>query len=209
MLFFLKLNIHHVTNTQYLQLSNCWENNCLFNPQLLLYIFRNFIILFYINLITSFSYNPTQTHGLFWLAIFYLQLDIKYSWYLLYLAVVCHNQTIYVSTSCQSGALNTLLAHQDYVTTQWDLDQISKASLTFNQSFYYLLEMCCNGTLDQKNKHPKRKHFQLNPSNAFSTWHVARSDIISHLMLKSQQLAVIPKIARSPSKISYNFQPNP
>ena len=85
------------------------------------------------------------------------------------------------------------------------LDQISKASLAFNQSFYYLLEMCCNGTLDQKHKHPKRKHFQLNPSNVFSTWHLARSDIISHLMLKSQQLAVIPKIARYPSKRSYHF----
>ena len=41
---FLKLNIHHVTNTQYLQPSNCWEDNCSFNPQLLLYKFRNFII---------------------------------------------------------------------------------------------------------------------------------------------------------------------
>ena len=50
---FLKLDIHHVTNTKYLQPSTCWENNCSFNPQLLLYIFRNFIILFYINLITT------------------------------------------------------------------------------------------------------------------------------------------------------------
>ena len=48
---FLKLNIHYVTNTQYLQPSNYWENNCSFNPQLLLYIFRNFIILFYIILL--------------------------------------------------------------------------------------------------------------------------------------------------------------
>ena len=79
-----------------------------------------------------------------------------------------------------------LLAHQDYVTTQWNFDQICKASLAFNQSFYYLLEMCCNGTLDQKHKHLKRKHFQLNPSSALSTWHLAGSDIISHLMLKSQ-----------------------
>ena len=136
---------------------------------------------------------------------FYLQLYTKYSWYVLYPAVVCHNQTIYVSASCKSRALITLLAHQDYVTTQWDLDQISKASSTFNLSFYYLLEMCCNGTLDQKHKHPKRKHFQLNPSNAFSTWHLAGSDIISHLMLKSQQPAVIPKIAWYPSKRSYHF----
>ena len=80
---FLKLNIHHVTNTQYLQPSNCWEDNCSFNPQLLLYKFRNFIILFYINLITTFNQNPTQTHCLIWLAIFYLQLYTKYSWYLL------------------------------------------------------------------------------------------------------------------------------
>ena len=49
---FLKLNIHYMINTQYLLPSNCWENNCSFNPQLLLYKFRNFIILFYINLIT-------------------------------------------------------------------------------------------------------------------------------------------------------------
>ena len=143
------------------------------------------------------------------MAIFNLQLYTKYSWYLWYPAAVCHNLTIYFSTSCQSRALNTLLAHQDYVTTQWDLDQISKASLAFNQSFYYLLEMCCNGTLDQKHKHPKRKHFQLNPNSVFSIWHLARSDIISYLMLKSQQPTVIPKIARYPSKRSYHFQPNP
>ena len=156
---FLKLDIHHVTNTQYLQPSNCWEDNCSFNPQLLLYKFRNFIILFYINLITTFNQNPTQTHCLIWLAIFYLQLYTKYSWYLWYPAAICHNLTIYFSTSYQSRALNTFLAHQDYVTTQWDIDQISKASLAFNQFFYYLLEMCCNGTLDQKHKHSKRKHF--------------------------------------------------
>ena len=132
-------------------------------------------------------------------------LSPKYSWYLLYPAAVCHNQTIYVSASCQSRALNTLLAHQDYVTTQWDIDQISKAFLAFNQSFYYLLEMCFNGTLDQKHKHPKRKHFQLNPSSVFSTWYLAGSDIISHLILKSQQPVVIPKIARYPSKRSYHF----
>ena len=139
------------------------------------------------------------------MAIFYLQLHTKYSWYFWYLAAICHNHTIYISASCQSRALITLLAHQDYVTTQWDLDQISKASLAFNQSFYYLLEMCCNGTLDQKHKHLKRKHFQLNPSSVFSTWHLAGSDIISHLMLKSQQPAVIPKIARYPLKRSYHF----
>ena len=69
--------------------------------------------------------------------------------------------------------------------------------------------MCCNGTLDQKHKHLKRKHFQLNLGNVFSTWHLARSDIISHLMLKSQQPAAIPKIAKYPSKRSYHFQPNP
>ena len=69
--------------------------------------------------------------------------------------------------------------------------------------------MCCNGTLHQKHKHPKRKHFQLNHSSIFSTWHLAVSDIISHLMLKSQQPAIIPKIARYPSKRSYHFQPNP
>ena len=137
--------------------------------------------------------------------MFYLQLYAKYSWYLWYPAAVCHNLTIYVSASYQSRALITLLTHQDYVTTQWDLDQISKASLAFNQSFYYLLEMCCNGTLDQKHKHSKRKCFQLNPSSVFSTWHLARSDIINHLMLKSQQSAVIPKIARYPSKRSYHF----
>ena len=139
------------------------------------------------------------------MAIFYLQLYTKYSWYLLYPAAVCHNQTIYVPASCQSRALNTLLTYQDYVTTQWDLDEISKTSLAFNHSFYYLLEICCNGTLDQKQKYLKRKHFQMNPSSVFSTWHLARSDIISHLMLKSQQPAVIPKIARYPSKRSYHF----
>ena len=69
--------------------------------------------------------------------------------------------------------------------------------------------MCCNGTLDQKHKHLKRKHFQLNLDIVFSTWHLARSDIISHLMLKSQQPAAIPKIAKYPSKRSYHFQPNP
>ena len=143
------------------------------------------------------------------MAIFYLQLYIKYSWYLWYSATVCHNLTIYFFASCQSRALNTLLTHQDYVTTQWDLDQISKASLAFNQSFYYLLKVCCNGTLDQKHKHLERKHFQLNPNSVFSTWHLARSDIISHLILKSQQPTVIPKIARYPSKRSYHFQPNP
>ena len=103
------------------------------------------------------------------MAIFYLQLYTKYSWYLWYPAVVCHNLTIYVSANCQNRALITLLAHQDYVTTQWDIDQISKASLAFNQSFYYLLGMCCNGTLDQKYKHSKMKHFQLNPSSVFNT----------------------------------------
>ena len=139
------------------------------------------------------------------MAIFYLQLYTKYSWYLWYPAVVCHNLTIYVSANCQSRALITLLAYQDYVTTQWDLDQISKASLAFNQSFYYLLGMCCNGTLDQKYKHPKMKHFQLNPSSVFSTWHLTGSDIISHLILKFQQPAVIPKIARYPSKRYYHF----
>ena len=65
--------------------------------------------------------------------------------------------------------------------------------------------MCCNGTLHQKHKHPKRKPFQLNPNSVFNTWHLARSDIINHLMLKSQQLAAIPKIARYPSKRSYHF----
>ena len=105
----------------------------------------------------------------------------------------------------QSITLNSLLAHQDYVTTQWDIDQISKAFLAFNQSFYYFPEMCCNETLDQKHKHPKMKYFQLNPSSVFSTWHLAGSDIISHWMLKSQQPAVIPKIARYPSKRSYHF----
>ena len=134
---FLKLDIHHVTNTQYLQPSTYWENNCSFNPQLLLYKFRNFIILFYINLITTFSQNPTQTHCLIWLAIFYLQLYAKYSWYLWYPAAVCHNLTIYLSASRQSRALNTFLVHQDYVTTQWGLDWISKALLTLNKPFYY------------------------------------------------------------------------
>ena len=143
------------------------------------------------------------------MAIFYLQLYTKYSWYLWYLAVVCHNLTIYFSASCQSRALNTLLAHQDYVTTQWGLDWISKASLTFNLSFYYLLKMCCNRTLHQKHKHPKRKHFQLNPSSIFSTWHLTETDVTSHLMLISQQPAIIPKITRYPSKKSYHFQPNP
>ena len=143
------------------------------------------------------------------MAIFYLQLYTKYSWYLWYQTTVCHNLTIYVSTNCQSRALITFLAHQDYVTTLWGLYWISKASLAFNQSFYYLLEMCCNGTLDQKHKQPKRKHFQLNPSSVFNTWHLAGSDIINHLMLKSQQPTVIPKIARYPSKRSYHFQPNP
>ena len=52
------------------------------------------------------------------------------------------------------------------------------------------------------------KHFQLNPSSVFSTRHLAGSDIISHLMLKSQQPAAILKIARYPSKRSYHFQPN-
>ena len=139
------------------------------------------------------------------MAIFYLQLYTKYSWYLWYSAVVCHNLTIYVSANCQNRALITLLAHQDYVTTQWDIDQISKASLAFNQSFYYLLGMCCNGTLDQKYKHSKMKHFQLNPSSVFSTWHLTGSDIISHLILKFQQPAVIPKIARYSSKRFYHF----
>ena len=45
----------------------------------------------------------------------------------------------------------------------------------------------------------------MNPNNVFSTWHLAKSDIISHLMLKSQQPAVIPKIARYPSKRFYHF----
>ena len=49
---FIKLNIYHMTNVQYPQPSNYWEDNSSFNPQLLLYKFRNFIILFYINLIT-------------------------------------------------------------------------------------------------------------------------------------------------------------
>ena len=71
---FLKLNIYHMTNAQYPQPFNCQKDNYSFNPQLFLYIFRNLIILFYINLITSFSYNPTQTHGLIRLAIFYLSL---------------------------------------------------------------------------------------------------------------------------------------
>ena len=139
------------------------------------------------------------------MAIFYLQIYTKYSWYLSYPAAVYHNLTIYVSASCQSRALNTLLTHKDYVTIQWGLDQFSKTSLTFNQSFYYLLKTCCNGTLDQKHKHTKRKHFQLNPSSVFSTWHLVRSDIISHLMLKSQQPAAISKITRYPSKRSYHF----
>ena len=65
--------------------------------------------------------------------------------------------------------------------------------------------MCCNRTLDQKHKHLKMKHFQLNPSSVFNTWHLVRSDIISHLMLKSQQPDAIPKIARYPSKRSYHF----
>ena len=53
------------------------------------------------------------------------------------------------------------------------------------------------------------KHFQLNPSSVFSTWHLVWNDIISHLMLKSQQPTAIPKIARYPWKRSYHFQPNP
>ena len=64
---------------------------------------------------------------------------------------------------CQSRVLNTLLAHKDCVTTQWDLGQISKTSLTFNQSFYYLLKMCCNWTLSQKHKHPKKETFPTKP----------------------------------------------
>ena len=99
------------------------------------------------------------------MAIFYLQLYTKYSWYLWYPAAVCHNLTIYFSASCQSRALNTLLVHQDYVTTQWGLDWISKASLTFNQSFYYLLKMCCNGILHQKHKHPKNETFPTEPQH--------------------------------------------
>ena len=55
----------------------------------------------------------------------------------------------------------------------------------------------------------KRKHFQLNPSSVFSTWHLAETDVTSHLMLISQQPAIIPKITRYPSKKSYHFQPNP
>ena len=55
----------------------------------------------------------------------------------------------------------------------------------------------------------KMKHFQQNPRSVFSTWHLAGSDIISHLMLKSQQLAAISKIARYPWKRFYHFQPNP
>ena len=55
----------------------------------------------------------------------------------------------------------------------------------------------------------KRKHFQLNPNSVFSTWQLAGSDIISHLMLKSQQPAAIPKIAKYHWKRSYHFQPNP
>ena len=97
------------------------------------------------------------------MTIFNLQLYTKYSWYLWYLAAVCHNQTIYFSASCQSKALNNLLAYQDYVTTQWDIDHISKASLTFNQLFYYLLEMCCNGTLHQKHKYSKNEIFPTEP----------------------------------------------
>ena len=93
------------------------------------------------------------------MAIFNLQLYTKYSWYLWYPAAICHNLIIYFSASCQSRALNTLFTYQDYVTTQWDLDYISKASLTFNQSFYYLLEMCCNRTLHQEHKHPKKETF--------------------------------------------------
>ena len=69
--------------------------------------------------------------------------------------------------------------------------------------------MCCNGILDQKHKHQKRKHFQLNPSSVFSTWHLTETDVTSHLMLISQQPAIIPKIARYHSKRSYHFQPNP
>ena len=62
------------------------------------------------------------------------------------------------------------------------------------------MEPCTKNTNTQK-----RKHFLLNPSSVFSTWHLAGSDIISHLMLKSQQLATIPKIARYHSKRSYHF----
>ena len=62
------------------------------------------------------------------------------------------------------------------------------------------MEPCTKNTNTQK-----RKHFLLNLSSVFSTWHLAGSDIISHLMLKSQQLATIPKIARYHSKRSYHF----
>ena len=66
------------------------------------------------------------------------------------------------------------------------------------------MEPCTKNTNTQK-----MKHFQLNPSSVFSTWHLVGSDIISHLMLKSQQPTAIPKIARYPLKRSYHFQPNP
>ena len=55
----------------------------------------------------------------------------------------------------------------------------------------------------------KMKYFQLNPISVFNTWHLAMSDIIRHLMLKSQKSAAISKIARYPRKRSYHFQPNP
>ena len=43
------------------------------------------------------------------------------------------------------------------------------------------------------------------PTVHLKTWHLAGSDIISHLMLKFQQPAIIPKIVRYPWKRSYHF----
>ena len=62
------------------------------------------------------------------------------------------------------------------------------------------MEPCTKNTNTQK-----RKHFQLNPNSVFRTWHLGGSDIINHLMLKSQQPAAIPKIARYLWKRSYHF----
>ena len=44
-----------MTNTQKLQPSKYLQNNYLFNLQLFLHEFRNLIILFYINYITTFN----------------------------------------------------------------------------------------------------------------------------------------------------------
>ena len=64
--------------------------------------------------------------------------------------------------------------------------------------------MCCNKTLDQNTNTQKMKHFQQNSSSMFSTWHLAGSDIINLLMLKSHQLDIWPHLLLPQAKLSYD-----